>query len=89
MIASLGGEQVPLGEDIVLSLEGIKTLPANLPKSFDPPAREPRNFPATNPVISRGHNSLRSGYALFDAGCDHASRWAWSPGGVRQCPRSL
>jgi hypothetical protein len=34
MIASLGGEQVPLGGGILLSLEGIKALPANLPKSF-------------------------------------------------------
>jgi len=35
MIANLGGQQVPLGGDIILSLDGIKALPANLQKIRD------------------------------------------------------
>jgi serine protease Do len=35
MIANLGGQQVPLGGDIVLSVDGIKAFSANLPKIWD------------------------------------------------------
>jgi hypothetical protein len=49
-----------------------------------PPVRQPRNFPATNPVISRGHNPPRPGYALFEARCHraHTRRLRFQKGNV-------
>jgi hypothetical protein len=52
-----------------------RRIRVGLPRSSAvPPSGKPRNFPATNPVISRGHNPPRPGYALFEAGCHHGSR---------------
>jgi serine protease Do len=54
MIASLGGQQVPLGGDIVLSLEGIKALPANLPKVREVLASKSPGSPFVVTVLRAG-----------------------------------
>jgi serine protease Do len=54
MIASLGGEQVPLGGDIILTVDGVPTLAANLLKIREALARAPSGESFTVTILRAG-----------------------------------
>jgi serine protease Do len=54
MIANLGGDQVPLGGDIILSVEGIKTEATNLAKIRDLLSSKPVGSPFKVTVLRAG-----------------------------------
>jgi S1-C subfamily serine protease len=54
MIASLGGDQVPLGGDIILAVEGIKAEAANLTKIRDLLSSKPVGSPYKVTVLRAG-----------------------------------
>ena len=54
MIANLGGDQVPLGGDIILAVEGLKAEAANLTKIRDLLASKPAGSPFKVTVLRAG-----------------------------------
>jgi serine protease Do len=54
MIANLGGDQVPLGGDIILSVEGVKAEAVNLTKIRDLLASKPAGSPFKVTVLRAG-----------------------------------
>ena len=54
MIANLGGEQVPLGGDILLSVEGLKASPANLARIREILATKPAGAQFTVTALRAG-----------------------------------
>jgi serine protease Do len=54
MIANLGGDQVPLGGDIILSVEGVKAEAVNLTKIRDLLASKPAGSPFKMTVLRAG-----------------------------------
>lgn len=54
MIARIAGQDVPLGGDIVLSVEGIPASPANVPKIRDRLAGLPRGAPYKVSILRAG-----------------------------------
>jgi S1-C subfamily serine protease len=54
MIANLGGDQLPLGGDIILAVEGIKAEAANLTKIRDLLSSKPVGSPYKVTVLRAG-----------------------------------
>jgi len=54
MIANLGGDQVPLGGDIILAVEGIKAEAVNLAKIRDLLSSKPPGSPFKVTVLRAG-----------------------------------
>ena len=54
VIVSIAGQQVPLGGDIILSVEGVPFIPSNAPKIRDALSRLPRGAPFRVTILRAG-----------------------------------